>query len=273
MEELKVTALIDTKEDHQFDFLPPPLPHIPARILAIGSSASGKTNLIMSLITKFWLYPNSESIFDEIYVLTPTARQDPIFKLFATNPNFNRKTFLTDILDLDLINELLNRNPDGRQICVFLDDFGATINQRKNDISKVIYDLYFRGRHNSISSVINSQYFFTIPAPVRTNATALFLFNLKRANELQLLRNELSTSKIKGELFDEVFEKAHKDRYDFLYINTQTGKFYRNFETEFVGVEDDKPEEKKEEKDIEEKQIDEEIKKEIENSTLNKNSS
>ena len=54
--DLKVIPLVNTVRSEEFNFLPKPLPRPnPCRILVVGNSSSGKTNLIMNLITRFWL--------------------------------------------------------------------------------------------------------------------------------------------------------------------------------------------------------------------------
>ena len=84
------------------------------------------------------MYPRTEqSVFDELYILTPTSKQDPIFiEVIGSHPDLSNKTELTDILDTDLLEELLNRQNDGKNIAVFLDEFAAEIGQKTNVIRK-----------------------------------------------------------------------------------------------------------------------------------------
>ena len=247
-EEANKLVLLGDESDNnnpEFSFIQPPIPKPPCRLLLVGSSNCGKTNAVLNLITRFWIYPNSDtSIFDEVYILTPTALSDPKLRVLAYHPDLKNKVYLTDTLDIDLIDSLLARKAEdleNKQLpntLVFIDGFCA---DKRNAMSPSIVNLFFRGRHSNISVVINSQYYFNVPPSVRTNASGVMIFRLKRNNaELALIRNELSTPKIHDELFDEVLHKAQAgEMWNFLFIDNNTQKFYRNFSVEYALEGDD----------------------------------
>jgi hypothetical protein len=241
MTESNKIVLLGDEEDvsnPEFSFIQPPFPKPPCRLILIGSSNCGKTNTVLNLLTRFWIYPNSDqSIFDEIFIMTPTALSDPKLRILAKHPDLRNKVFLTDKLEIDLIDELLARNPtnfeDGKlpNTLVFIDDFTA---DKRNSMNPSIVNLFFRGRHENISVIINSQYYFNIPPNVRTNASGIMIFRLKRNAELALIRNELSTPKIHDETFDEILHRAQEgENWNFLFIDNMTQKFYRNFSKEY----------------------------------------
>ena len=136
----------DVNDSHEFNFIPYPVPRPPCRLLLVtcrlllvGSCQCGKTNVALNLITRFWIYPNSdESIFDEIYIFTPTALSDPKLKVLAKHPDLVNKVYLSDKLETDLIDELLARKPDDFEngmmphTLVFVDDFAG---DKKNTMS------------------------------------------------------------------------------------------------------------------------------------------
>ena len=245
-EEVNKIVLLGDEEDAsnpEFSFIQPPIPKPPCRLLLIGSSNCGKTNTVLNLLTRFWIYPKSDdgvhrqSIFDEIFIMTPTALSDPKLKILASHPDLRNKVYLTDKLEIELIDELLARNPadfeDGKlpNTLVFIDDFTA---DKRNSMHPSIVNLFFRGRHENISVIINSQYYFNIPPNVRTNASGILVFRLKRNAELALIRNELSTPKIHDETFDEILHRAQEgENWNFLFIDMTTQKFYRNFSKEY----------------------------------------
>ena len=228
----------DVNSSNEFNFIPYPVPKPPCRLLLVGSSQCGKTNVALNLITRFWIYPNSdESIFDEIYIFTPTALSDPKLKVLAKHPDLVNKVYLSDKLETDLIDELLARKPDDFEnkmmprTLVFVDDFAGN---KKNTMSPSVVNLFFRGRHENISTIISSQYYFNVTTSVRTNTSGILIFRLKRNAELALIRNELSTPKIHDELFDEILHKAQEgESWNFLFIDNMTQKFYRNFSKEY----------------------------------------
>lgn len=182
--------------------------------------------------------------------MTPTALSDPKLRILASHPDLRNKVYLTDKLEIELIDELLARNPtnfEGKMpnTLIFIDDFTA---DKRNSMNPSIVNLFFRGRHENISVIINSQYYFNIPPNVRTNASGIMIFRLKRNAELSLIRNELSTPKIHDETFDEILHRAQEgENWNFLFIDNMTQKFYRNFSKEYdIESPSTIPEEKKE---------------------------
>ena len=222
----------------EFSFIVAPIPKPACRLLLIGSSNCGKTNTVLNLLTRFWIYPNTkQSIFDDIIIMTPTALSDPKLRILAEHPDLREKVYLTDKLEIELIDQLLARKPEDFEegalpnTLVFIDDFTA---DKRNSMHPSVINLFFRGRHANISVIINSQYYFNVPPSVRTNASGIMIFRLKRNAELALIRNELSTPKIHDELFDEILHRAQEgENWNFLFIDMTTQKFYRNFSKEY----------------------------------------
>ena len=147
----KIIPLAQYETDvSDFDFIREPLPRPPFRLLAIGSTMSGKTTTILNLISEF-LIKDGKSIFDKIFVFTPTALSDPKYQLFSDSEALNDRTYLTNELNMEIINYLINRPPDNENILVYLDDFGSSKKEMKD---KIFQDLYFRGSHHSRLSTI-----------------------------------------------------------------------------------------------------------------------
>lgn len=207
-----------------------PLPAPPFRFGVIGSSGSGKTNMILYLLTteNFWLQ-NGESIFDEVYVFASTAKTDPTFEELKKF-NLIVPVYLSTELEIDIINKIVNAE-DGKKRLVYIDDF-ATSKKKLSD--EALYSLFFRSRHNNTSVILTSQYYFQVPPAIRANLSHLAIYSLKRAKELELLRMELSTPDIRDENFDAMYHEAVKEPYNFLFHDLMKHKFYRNFTHEFT---------------------------------------
>jgi Poxvirus A32 protein len=239
---LKIIPLTVTSngEDPKYDFLPEPLPVPPFRFLIVGSSGTGKTNLYLNLVTRFLLKPqpphgDGTSIFSKIYVFSASARFDKSFRIFEQMEEFNdpNKTVIEDSLDTELINEIINREKEteDEQVLVIIDDFSG---DKKALQDKVLYDLYFRSRHNNISVIFNTQYFFQFPIAERNNSNFIALFAMKDA-DLSKIAMELSTVKFDKENFKKAFKMATAgERYNFLFVDRVSGNMYKNFEEEIV---------------------------------------
>ena len=97
-----------------------------------------------------------------------------------------------------------------------------------------VIHLYTRGRHSNITVIINSQYYYYVPTPIRANLSGIMIYRLMSNRELTLIKYELSTPKIHDEIFDEAYNEATKEEHSFLYINIAKQKFYQNFEYELT---------------------------------------
>ena len=66
--------------------------------------------------------------------------------------------------------------------------------------SKLLHALFCRGRHNSISTIVSTQKFAAIHPIIRVNASALIVYRLRNAKELQAFIEEVSGVITKKEL-------------------------------------------------------------------------
>lgn len=220
-------------EDPQFDFLPTPLPHPPFRMFICGSSGSGKTNMYLNLITRFLLKPNGDSIFSKIFLFSPSARIDKSFRIFEQNDTFNNpeKTVIEDTLDTELIEEIINRERDDEPVLVVIDDFSG---DKKALQDKVLYDLYFRSRHNLISVIFSGQHYFQFPIACRNNSNYVALFAMSKNSDVSAVSRELATVEFNDEVFKKAMKMATTGKYNFLFIDRVGGHFYKNLSQEIV---------------------------------------
>ena len=116
------------------------------------------------------------------------------------------------------------------QILIVIDDFADDPSFTRN--SKLLHQLYIRGRHQYISTITSTQVYKVISPIVRKNMTHLFVYRLRNASDLEAWIEEISG----------VYDKKHYINYThlqqtspivFLYINMmardKTKMFYLNF--------------------------------------------
>ena len=232
----------------------PPIPKPNSRLIIVGSSGCGKTNLVKNLLDRYWIDPfTGKSVFNIIILMSPTIEQDIIYEQLYSNPVLHDVIVPKREMDTELLKKITDRKPDDLKICVFIDDFA--FNQKVLLLPEV-KALYFRGRHANITPIISSQFFFAIDPSIRVNATGFMVFRLTRANEISLLRLQLSTPRVRDEKFDDVLREAHKEsKYDFLYFDVPSQRYYQSFKYELMPPEQD--EEKEETKEVKINQKDE----------------
>lgn len=251
--DLSVKPLIQKKTNSSYNFIPSPLPKPPFRMLVVGASGSGKTNLIMNLITRFLTDSQNESIFNEIYCFAASALQDQAFQSLGA-PHIKNKVYLSNNLETDLIEGLIN-SEDKKTRLIYIDDFAGSLASVKSEQNEVLFNLWFRSRHSGTSLIFSSQYYYSIPIALRTNSSHMILFKSQSKREESLIKAELQTKDFAGDDFDTAFYEATKEPYSFLYIDRYTygsPKFYVRFEFEIEPPENDEESDEEDEDDEEE---------------------
>ena len=76
------------------------------------------------------------------------------------------------------------------QILIVIDDFADDPSFTRN--SKLLHQLYIRGRHQYISTITSTQVYKVISPIVRKNMTHLFVYRLRNASDLEAWIEELT---------------------------------------------------------------------------------
>ena len=234
---------VDHPESHstenKYPWIHPPVPKPSERLMIIGASGCGKTHVGKCLLRKWWLDEEGQSLFDIIVIFSPSLLHDPIYEELYANPILHDKIDPHIEMDIKLIQKLLDRKPDNLKICVMIDDFAF---DKKVFQQPEVIALYTRGRHANITPVILSQFLTAISPIIRENSTGYIVFPLTRPKEEILLREQISTPRIKGQDFDDVLKEAHKgSEHNFLYFHVPTRRYYQNFEYELNPPEGEEP--------------------------------
>ena len=117
------------------------------------------------------------------------------------------------------------------QILVIVDDFADDPQFTRN--SKLLHQLYIRGRHQCISTITSTQVYKAISPIVRKNMTHLFIYRLRNTADLLAIIEEVSAVHNPKVLL-EFYNVATREPYSFLYINlvakTVDDMFFKNFD-------------------------------------------
>ena len=171
----------------------PYIPDHPYRILIIGGSGSGKTNLLLNLIKN---QPDIDKIY--LYVKDPyeSKYQYLINKRESVGTNhFNDpKAFIDYSNDMHVYENIDDYNPDKQnKILIVLDDMIADmINHKK--LKSIVSELFIRCRNLNISLVFITQSYFKVPKDVRLNTTHFFIAKIPNKRELQQIATNHSSN-------------------------------------------------------------------------------
>jgi len=219
METLKILPVKIKKEKNEFKKLPSILPKPPFLLTLQAPVRSGKSNLIMNMVYR-WYKP----IFDEIIFISPTVKNDKTCKMLYKDKDIIKMDENLDN-DLDMIlNEIVEQQnetveEDRKHILIILDDCLGFLKQG-------LANLCSRYRHYKISMIITSQSFRSIPVITRCNSSHYILFSTHNKKELDKLEEEFSGN---FPQFLNLYKKATEDKYAFLYMDMENIKAYKNF--------------------------------------------
>ena len=192
----------------------------PFRLLVVGDSSRGKTNLIIYMILscKFFNKP------DIIYYYGRNIQQDKIQYLKSISDKMKEKIgydFFVLIDDITKIPFCDGYNNDCKKLVIF-DDLMTAKNVSKNIIDHFIY-----GRQKNISSIFISQCYTDVEQAIRLNSNYMILYHPKTKRCMKMILRE---NFIDENAFNSLKGIEHK--HDFIYVDKDNEKYFKNFDEE-----------------------------------------
>ena len=163
----------ENKNEHNKNW--PYIPDHPYRILIIGGSGSGKSNVLLNLIEnqpdidKIYLYAKDHH--EAKYQYWINIREKVGLKRFNDPKAFIE--YSNDMCDVYKNIDEYNVDKD-RKILIVFDDMIADIIKNKK-LNSIVTELFIRGRKLNISLVFITQSYFKVPKDVRLNTTHFFI--------------------------------------------------------------------------------------------------
>jgi len=193
------------------------LPKHPFRCYIVGASGSGKTNLLLNLLTRDGYYKN---YFDRIFVISPTALSlDQSYQELEKKTKYkNGKDLFYFGCDEKVLKSILEVQEDEKKKAkslVVLDDI---VSYGKFCRSNELLQFAVMSRHYNISMFVLSQAFHLIPKSIRLNMSAVCYFKGSSV-ETETLVEQYCPSGYTKKQFQKIVEKATEEPYSFLFIN------------------------------------------------------
>lgn len=201
------------------------LPRFPNSMLISGRSGSGKTNLLINLLTRKEFYGN---FYHYIIVYSPTANKydDLYASLNLPEENFIEEfgqEQLQQLIDArkkligDKGIEWVGKNA---RCLILMDDVIANRSFLESQTALTMFALL---RHYLCSVCILIQAFTKIPKGIRNNCNAICVFPANQS-EIEVLLDEITPAGIRKRDFEKVIDYATAEPYTFLYINNHAEK-------------------------------------------------
>ena len=185
----------------------PYIPDHPYKILIIGGSGSGKTNLLLNLIEnqpdidKIYLY--AKDPYESKYQYLINKREGVGINHFNDPKAFIE--YSNDMHDVYKNIDEYNVDKDRKILIVFDYMIANMINNKK--LNSIVTELFIRGRKLNISLVFITQSYFKVPKDVRLNSSHVFISKNSNKRELQQIAINHS-SDISTKDFTNIYRKC-----------------------------------------------------------------
>lgn len=224
-------------EDQKAIILKKNLPKPPFRMVIVGSTGSGKSNLIKNFIYNFY-----KEYFDEIYIFCGSA--DDIeeyerlgdktkYRLFNYKKNklykskteyMTEKLIITQKTTAEEIEELLEQIEEDEEkprVLLIFDDMITTEIFKRSSNMNVIDTIMIRGRHigRGLSVIFSTQKATALNRNIRnTNNSHIILFSNLGKLELKTIAEE-NAGNLDEKDFMKLYYDLTKNKYSFMIIN------------------------------------------------------
>ncbi len=232
----------------------PHVPQLPMRAVVYGPSGTGKTILLSNFILDIY-----KGCFSRWFVWSPSSHVDHTWLAVKDNvrnemgvDTDKEKCFFDEYDPVALeaiiaqqfkLAEAMKKN--GKfvyQIGVIVHDFADDPSFTRN--SKLLHQLYIRGRHAMITVITAVQKVVTLAPLIRTQATHTFTFRLRSFQDLQIWLDENSAIYDKKTLL-KMYHMCVDKPFGFMYINLTVQDrgemFWYKFEARLVPSGDVEP--------------------------------
>ena len=200
----------------------PPLPCTHFFMLILGSAGSGKTSMLVNLLTSKQAY---KKVFHSVHVIMPSQSVASLKKnIFKGHPRMHDDLSL---LTLDRIIEKIKISAEeGHSSLLVMDDVTASL--KNKDIQTMLKSLIFNRRHLRTSIIILAQTYTALPLPVRKTVSHFIAYSPRNKKEFSSVFEELVflEKDTASALQRFVFDKP----YTFLYGDVNTHTLYKNFD-------------------------------------------
>lgn len=179
---------------------------IPFYMLILGGSGSGKTNVLLYLLSLM------DDTFQKI-VICLKSKEEPLYQLLAkTTPEV--EFFENEVPNLDYFD-------DSKMSMIVFDDLVLQKDQ------SLIQEYFIRARKKNVCCVYLTQSYYKTPKLIRINCRYIILKKLSSVKDLNLILSEFDLGN-KDQML-ELYKEATKKFTDFLLIDTFNNTFRKNF--------------------------------------------
>lgn len=203
-----------------------------------ASKGRGKTTCLLNVLKTRQNDGGLRKYFDNIYMFSPTARNDPKTKKLVEELDRDGKFYeeFNDTNGQDVIEKIKKGNEeyeadednDGKEVrnCIIFDDCMSDLPksfERTGGLNRLI----IQARHNKCWCIFLVQRYIGVNRVIRSQADLISFWKTDNQKELEALIQDVNIDK---ELLRVIYEFATEKPNDFLHINLLSRTYYKKFD-------------------------------------------
>ena len=214
--------------------------------LIIGRTGSGKSQLLLNLLTRKEFFGKSKKYkkgyFSQIHIYSPTAKSDDIYEKLELNDEFLHTSLSTEelrtLMDKQKKDVIDKGSDKTDRVCLVFDDI---LGNPKFLKSEEFQETIIANRHYNFTVFILTQSYKHVPRKVRNQARYIFYF-AGNENENLILAEDIAPPKFSRKDTVELIHFATEEKFNFIYVNTSEPNWsirYRRNLTDIIDIYDE----------------------------------
>lgn len=213
----------------------PPFPNQSFFMVIAGKAGSGKTSLLLNMLTMKDDNRVYLKVFDKILLVMPQNSRrsiknnpfddlppDQLFDEFSSDVTKKVESIREEY---DELNKKEKRKKN-RNTLLVMDDITATLKDKA--VLRQLIELSTNRRHLKLSIILLVQYVRSIPRAVRSQITDIVAFKPANGLDLKVIYEEYVN--LKKEQFQDLTRFVYNDSHDFLFIEKGRDIYYKNLQ-------------------------------------------
>lgn len=203
--------------------IPKPFPNQHSFIVLCGASRSGKTSMMINMLTDRRLY---NRVFENVICVMPPSSVDSMKTNIFEGLDEHKKFGDLDPETLEIILGQLEAysSMDENSLIVF-DDVASSL--KNKNIQKLLSHIIANRRHLKCSILLLVQWYNAVPLNIRKQINVLIMFAPKNYKEVRNISEELT--KYEADEFKNICNYCFDARYNWMLINRDDNTIYKNW--------------------------------------------
>ena len=201
----------------------------------IGRPGSGKTSLLVSMLTGRKKDKVFQKVFNHVVVVMPsTSRQSMKNNIFKKHTPEKLYDELNNSTINEIYHKLLTSSEEKETTLLILDDVGAVL--KKSDIQETFRKIIYNRRHLKCAIIILLQSYISIPKEIRKLFNNVIMFKPPKPEFYNLFEELFETKK---DVALDIMNFTYKNPHDWLLLNVPSQRMFKGFDEILIHNSDD----------------------------------